>query len=102
MAYCAAEAHEILDKTRVDLVITNNIMPGMTGLEFTQLLKDDYDLDVIITTGYGESCTPEGAIRAGAAGLLYKPIKFKNLVNSTGEGSRQMIRTNLKSVFYPS
>jgi CheY-like chemotaxis protein len=41
VAYCAAQALEILDKTRVDLVITNNIMPGMTGLEFTRLLKDD-------------------------------------------------------------
>jgi len=80
VAYCAEEALEILGETSVDLVITNNNMPGMKGLDLTKLLKTDYNMDVIITTGYRKTCSHEDAISAGAAELLYKPFRLKDLL----------------------
>ena len=76
-----APALEILDKTKIDLVITNIWMPGMDGLEFTRLIKNRYDSDVIIMTGY-HSYTFEEAIRIGASDLLHKPVKLEDLLNS--------------------
>jgi len=79
VAYCALEALEILDKTKVDLVITNIRMPGINSLEFTRLIRDKYDLNVIVQTGYSSSYVHEEAIRAGASEMLCKPLKPKDL-----------------------
>jgi DNA-binding NtrC family response regulator len=81
-AASSAEAGpEILNQLRVDLVITNIRMPGMNGLEFTRLIKDRYNSDVIIMTGY-HSYTFNESIRIGAGDLLHKPVKLKDLLNS--------------------
>jgi len=72
---------EIINKSRVDLVITNIWMPGMDGLEFTSLIKATYDSDVIIMTGY-HSYSCEEALRIGASDLLHKPVKLEDLLNS--------------------
>jgi DNA-binding NtrC family response regulator len=71
----------ILNRIRIDLVITNIWMPGMDGLEFTRLIKDRYESDVIIMTGY-HSYSRDEAIGIGATDLLHKPLKLKDLLNS--------------------
>jgi YesN/AraC family two-component response regulator len=78
----AEEALEILNGIEVDLVITNINMPGMNGLELTQLIKNRYDLNVVILTGYRKTCTREDALRVGADALFYKPAKLKDLLES--------------------
>jgi CheY-like chemotaxis protein len=99
VAFTAAiveEAIEILDENDVDLVITNLRMPGMDGIEFTKLIKEKYDSDVIITTGY-HSYTFDEAVRLGAVDLLYKPVKLVDLLNSVNrileKPSRKMLKT---------
>jgi DNA-binding NtrC family response regulator len=77
----AGEAIEILNETNFDLVITNIRMPGMDGLELTKLVKDRYDSDVIIMTGY-HSFKYEDAIRIGASDLLHKPAELQDLLES--------------------
>ena len=79
-ANCSLAALEILDKTRVDLVITNIRMPGMNGLEFTRLVRDQYDLNVIVQTGYSGSWVREEAVRAGAVDFYHKPGKLNDLL----------------------
>lgn len=80
-ASSAGTGLEILNKIRVDLVITNICMPGMDGLEFTRLIKATYDSDVIIMTGY-HSYSCEEALRIDASDLLHKPVKLEDLLNS--------------------
>jgi DNA-binding NtrC family response regulator len=77
----AEEALKILNETGVDLVITNIRMPGMGGLELTRLIKNKYDSEVIIMTGY-HSYTFEEAVRVGACDLLHKPAKLDDLLDS--------------------
>jgi DNA-binding NtrC family response regulator len=91
----AAPALEILDTTRIDLVITNIRMPGMDGLEFTGLIKARYDSDVIIMTGY-HSYTYEEAIRTGASDLLHKPFKLEDLLNSINKTSHPKNASNIQ------
>ena len=59
---------------RYDLIIADQTMPGLTGMEFaTQLLKIRPDLPIILTTGYSPYLTNERVHAAGIRDLLLKP-----------------------------
>jgi CheY-like chemotaxis protein len=55
-ASSAMQALAVLQSgTRIDLVITDHAMPGMSGLELARRLKESYPtLPVILATGYAE------------------------------------------------
>ncbi len=58
-----------------DMVITDQTMPHMTGLELAkQILQIMPDKPVIICTGYSDTVSPERAELAGIKALIYKPI----------------------------
>jgi PAS domain S-box-containing protein len=61
-AHSGVEALGLLRSgARVDLVITDHAMPGMTGLELARTLRQDRpDLAVILATGYAEIVLGEG------------------------------------------
>ena len=81
-AFSAEEALEVLSKHHIDLVMTDVVMPGMNGLELTKIIKKDYDLDIIIFTGYKPSCSYDKAIALGASDFFYKPFKLEDLLGS--------------------
>ena len=60
-------AMEILRSHRVDIMISDVRMPGMTGLELAEYVKE-YDLDtaVILLTGFSDFEYAQQAIRSGA------------------------------------
>jgi DNA-binding NtrC family response regulator len=69
------EALQLLEETRVDMVITDLRMPGMGGLEFLRRLKDKWsDTEVIVMTAFGSIDTAVEAMRLGAYDYLTKPI----------------------------
>jgi len=82
MSTNVAEALEWVRKEprRFDLVITDQTMPGMTGMDFaTQLLKIRPDLPIILTTGYSPYLTHERVRAAGIRDLLLKPQTVHSL-----------------------
>jgi len=79
-ASSADEALELLKSDIVDVVITDIILTGMDGLELTDFIKQNYDIDVIIMTGYSEKYSYEDAINKGASDLVFKPIRYKELM----------------------
>jgi PAS domain S-box-containing protein len=59
----------------VDALITDQTMPGMTGLELAAALKCSHPgLPVLLYTGYGEGITPGMLEAAGVRRLLTKPL----------------------------
>ena len=70
----------------VDLVVTDQTMPGITGLELaTSLLSSRPDLPIIMTTGYGD-CVGNGEMSAvGVRVLLGKPLRINMLIKMVGE-----------------
>jgi PAS domain S-box-containing protein len=59
-----------------DLVITDETMPGMTGLELAQALHAlDAGLPILLYTGYGNGVTEADLERAGVAALVRKPVE---------------------------
>jgi PAS domain S-box-containing protein len=64
-----------LDPSRFDLVLTDQTMPGMTGIELTaELLVIRPDLPVILCTGFSHTVTEESAEAAGIRGFAMKPL----------------------------
>src|SRR3954453_23222370 len=55
------KALEILRQVSVDMVITDQVMPQMTGMQLAEMIKAEWpDLPVILTTGFAE--IPPGAM----------------------------------------
>ncbi|MDY0132584.1 MAG: diguanylate cyclase [Desulforegulaceae bacterium] len=83
-AYTVANAYEALDflkqNPQTDLVITDIVMPGMNGLELTEKIKNLYNIDVILITGYTETYSYEKAINKGASDIVFKPVRFEELL----------------------
>jgi len=66
---------------RVDLVLTDQTMPRMTGLELAQRLTAERpDLPVVLYTGYADDVGPGELRRHGVAAQLRKPVEPAVLV----------------------
>jgi diguanylate cyclase (GGDEF)-like protein len=76
----AEEALEIIKTNTIHVVITDIRLPGMNGLELTDLIKNSYDTDVIVITGYIGDYSYEEAINKGASDFVSKPIRFEELL----------------------
>ena len=65
---------------RYSLVITDLMMPEMSGLEFlAEARKIDPDLDVIVMTAYGSIDTAVEALKNGASDYITKPFKIDEI-----------------------
>jgi len=76
----AVAALKLLENNSIQVVITDITMPGMDGLELTDLIKQDYDANVIVMTGYNYDYTYEEAVGKGASDFITKPVRFKELL----------------------
>ena len=76
----AEEALEILASGDIQIVITDIMLPGMNGLELTHKIKQNYDIDVLVMTGYSENYSYEEAIHKGASDFVFKPFRFEELL----------------------
>ena len=76
----ADQALNILKLKKIDVVITDIIMNGMDGLEMTRHIKERYDTDIIVITGYTGNYSYEKAIREGADDFVFKPFKLEELL----------------------
>ncbi|MBW2689972.1 MAG: sigma-54-dependent Fis family transcriptional regulator [Deltaproteobacteria bacterium] len=85
----AAEALESVRAGRPDLVLMDVRMPGTSGLEALQMIRQvDSDIHVVIMTAYGTSQTSIEAMRLGAYDYLIKPLdlhELKKVINSALE-----------------
>jgi two-component system cell cycle response regulator len=79
-AMSAEEALEKLGGGDIDVVITDIMLPGMDGLELTDRIKKNHDIDVIVMTGYSGDYSYEEAISKGASDFVFKPVRFEELL----------------------
>jgi DNA-binding NtrC family response regulator len=76
----ANEAFEYLENNRVDLVITNQRMPGMGGLEMTNVITKRYPTKVIVLTGGDLGGERKEAFHKGAKAFVLKPCGIDDLL----------------------
>jgi len=85
-AHSVPEALQALAKGNVDLIISDYRMPGLTGLEFLELLQQEgYDVPLIMLTGYATIEHAVAAIKAGAVDYITKPVRPEQLELSVAQ-----------------
>ena len=68
------------DPGGIDLVITDQGMPGMSGTDLAaRMLEVRSDLPIVLYTGYGEVLTQEKAMQLGIRALLRKPLHLEEI-----------------------
>lgn len=66
--------------SRFDIVITDQTMPRMTGLELAEaILEKRPQMPIILCTGYSNLVTPERVRDIGIRELLFKPVLSREL-----------------------
>ena len=80
------EALELFNKQDFNLLLTDNRMPRMSGLELLQKLSDvpaAKKVDKALFTAYADMDSSIAAIRVGAFDYLLKPLDIDELVKTT-------------------
>ena len=81
-----AEGLEIVRRVRPRLVVTDLVMPGLSGLDvLEQVMSFDPSIDVLLMTAHYTTETAVEAIRRGAADYLQKPVKIATLRTRVAE-----------------
>ena len=65
----AEDALDLLRNNLFDLVITDIVLPGLGGLELTQLVKKRHNTDVVVMTGYSNRYPMKGPSASAPATL---------------------------------
>jgi len=80
----AEQALRLLEKEDIDLVVTDIRLPGISGVELTQLILERWtDVPVIVMTAYGEIETAVEVLKLGASDYLVKPFGAAAIQEST-------------------
>lgn len=92
----AADGLKIMEKSRVDIVITDLIMPNMNGVEVIKFIRNSYEKTKIIAISGGgnfgsalyqpnaitTTAYLEAAANAGADWVLTKPFNLSDLISA--------------------
>jgi len=79
----AKSAEDALDKVKIikfDLIVLDIMMPGKSGLEFTNENKKKLDTPIILLTAKGEASERIEGLEIGADDYLAKPFEPKELI----------------------
>ena len=81
-----ADALGEIDKDHFDLLIADIRMPGMTGIELLEKIKErQLEAEVIIITGYGSIGSVVTAMKKGAYDYVTKPFNLDELLIKVGK-----------------
>ena len=79
----------------LDLVITDQTMPGMTGVDLARrILRIRPEMPIILCSGYSSQISEDKAKAAGIRGFAYKPLAKKvigELIREVLDGKRTPI-----------
>ncbi len=85
-------------RQKVDLVLTDLKLPGKSGLEVLQAVKDEHPMvPVVVMTAHGTIETAVKAVKEGAFDFLQKPVDPDHLLLVIGHAleARQLVTENL-------
>lgn len=81
----AYEALFYLSINTVDLILTDLILPGMSGIELVTTLRSHPSTEktvILAITGLSDSTNQEKAMAAGCTAFIVKPIRMRRLVET--------------------
>src|SRR5215467_14055242 len=75
------EALDVLRKRRIDVCLTDLMMPGVSGVDLLKAVRQiSPETEVILMTAYGTVETAVEAMREGAYDFITKPLKRAHVV----------------------
>ena len=81
---------EVIRKHRVQVVLTDLMMPGTNGLELLKAIKEiSPDTELVMMTAYGTVETAVQAMREGAYDFVEKPLKRMTIVKSVRKAAER-------------
>jgi len=92
----AKDSNDAFEKTKIikfDLIVLDIMMPGKTGLEFTQDYKKKIDTPILLLTAKGEPSERIEGLEVGADDYLTKPFGLNELIAR----SRALIRRSKRN-----
>src|SRR6516165_6098971 len=94
------QALELLKKVPVDLVTLDLKMPGFSGINVLEKVKQhDPDIEAIIITGYGSLDTAIEGLRLGAFDYISKPFDVNHILSLVRRGlERRNAKARLRQV----
>src|SRR5690606_32946293 len=73
--YDGEAALYMMEELRPDLLISDILMPKMTGLDLIKHVRERYaDTDILIVSGYDEFDFVQRSLRTGVSDYILKPI----------------------------
>ncbi|AVR96615.1 response regulator [Pseudoduganella armeniaca] len=88
-ASSGTEGLSALEQARPDLMLTDYLMPGMTGAELARHARKRYpDLPVLVATGYADMAAIQAALGEGT--VLKKPFQLAELANVVRRSLREV------------
>ncbi|NIR60528.1 MAG: sigma-54-dependent Fis family transcriptional regulator, partial [Gammaproteobacteria bacterium] len=76
-------AEELCERCHFDLFIVDIRLPGCSGIEWLQSLREQrVRSDMIFMTAYGDLDTAVTALRAGASDFLLKPFRMEQMLTA--------------------
>jgi putative two-component system response regulator len=79
-AESGGEALELLRAQRFDLLLTDQTMPGLSGLELTEAVSRMHpDMPIVVLTGHTDVELAKDSIRRGASDFVTKPVNIREL-----------------------
>lgn len=77
------EAMEVLKEKKIDILVSDIRMPGISGLELAEYIqKYAMDTAVVFLTGFSDFEYARTALRNGVEDYLLKPIRPKNILET--------------------
>ncbi|MBF0251537.1 MAG: response regulator [Alphaproteobacteria bacterium] len=80
----------IVNEDHIDVILVDIDMPGLTGIEFTRLIRHDDDrrireTPILVVSGHPDDFNVKGALCAGINDFVIKPFSaetlYKHIVN---------------------
>ena len=100
--FSARDGYEALEvykknKEKIDIVILDMVMPGMSGGKvYDELKKIDSDIKILLSTGYSSDGQASEILRRGCNGFIRKPfrmselsVKIKEILEKEGKGNHR-------------
>ena len=79
----AEAAIGIIKETNPNIVITDIVMPDISGIELTEKISQNFeDISVIVVSSLSQEHIVLEAIAAGASDFIAKPIQKQQLIDS--------------------
>ncbi len=85
----ATTAQQLLKEQQFDVVVSDIVMPRLTGVELLQMIhQESPEVQVIMMTGQPTVETAATAVRAGAFDYLFKPVGKEQILRSVGNAAK--------------